>query len=161
MDDLQRAEHIQQIHATLEQRETEDLLKIYQQNNRDEWTPEAFEAIRQILLERNASIPDQAPLEEEEEVDSFSDGDSLINLASRAKELSWVFILLFFVLVVVDVLAFLPTLLSRDSAAISIWPFLIGLIASLGLCGFFWVALQAIGEMIYLFMDIEENTRRK
>jgi hypothetical protein len=55
----QDTERIRQIRKNLEIHDTQFLLDIWQANNHREWTPEAFEAIREILLERIESLPPQ------------------------------------------------------------------------------------------------------
>ena len=45
---------VSQIRRRMEQKPTEELRAIYSQNDRSEWSDEAFEAIRQILAERDA-----------------------------------------------------------------------------------------------------------
>ncbi len=51
------SEHIEIIQKELSLRETEDLLEIWQLHEKEEWTEEAFEAIRLILLERLGYVP--------------------------------------------------------------------------------------------------------
>jgi hypothetical protein len=48
-----------QIHSSLSQKETEELVEIWETNDRVEWTDEAFDVIREILAERNVKIPAQ------------------------------------------------------------------------------------------------------
>ncbi len=55
----------EQIYNELNLRETNDLLEIWQTNNRTEWSDIAFEIIKQILTERGLKIPEQdAPVDE-------------------------------------------------------------------------------------------------
>ncbi len=49
----------EQIYANLNIKETEDLLEIWQTNNHNEWSGDAFTAIRKILVERGVEIPEQ------------------------------------------------------------------------------------------------------
>lgn len=48
-----------QIYQNLKLKETDELLGIWQKNNHYEWTDEAFEAIHEILQERQVEIPPQ------------------------------------------------------------------------------------------------------
>jgi hypothetical protein len=50
-----------QIHNNLNLRTTNELLEIWQKNNRYEWTDTAFEAIQKILVERGEEVPPQGP----------------------------------------------------------------------------------------------------
>ena len=52
-------ERIEQIQLTLQAQETESLLEIWAKKDRQTWAPEAFEAIRRILMDRMGSVPDQ------------------------------------------------------------------------------------------------------
>lgn len=53
------------IFASMRQKETDELLRIWARNDRAEWTAEAFEVIRQVLEERQVEVPPQGePLEE-------------------------------------------------------------------------------------------------
>lgn len=66
----------QQIYNELNLRETDDLLDIWQENNRFEWSDDAFEVINEILKARGVEIPeqDEAKYEQNETKDyKFSD----------------------------------------------------------------------------------------
>jgi hypothetical protein len=49
-----------QIHDTLNLRETEDLVEIWQAANTDEYAEETFGIIREILLQRLGTLPAQS-----------------------------------------------------------------------------------------------------
>jgi hypothetical protein len=49
-----------QIYRSLSQKATDELIEIWQANNRTEWTEMAFDAIRDILQERHVDLPPQA-----------------------------------------------------------------------------------------------------
>lgn len=62
----------QQIHNRMNLKETEELLEIWQSNHRFEWSDEALDAVKEILIERGVEIPVQdEPVYEriEEEID--------------------------------------------------------------------------------------------
>jgi hypothetical protein len=67
----------QQIRDSMNLRDTEELLQIWQANDRIEWSDEAFEAIREILQSRDVEPPVQnAPCterEEEEDIEDFTE----------------------------------------------------------------------------------------
>jgi chaperonin cofactor prefoldin len=48
-----------QTYLSMQARETNDLLSIWEKNDREEWTEEAFDAIREILYERTGNLPAQ------------------------------------------------------------------------------------------------------
>lgn len=47
------------IRANMNEKATEDLLTVWQENNRDDWSDEAFLAIHHILTDRQVTIPEQ------------------------------------------------------------------------------------------------------
>src|ERR1043165_9307374 len=70
----------QQIYNELNLRETDDLLDIWLENNREEWSDEAFSVISEILKQRGTEIPrqDEMSLDEKNsstENDGFSDAE--------------------------------------------------------------------------------------
>ncbi len=48
-----------QLHHQFNQRDTDELLTIWQENNRGDWSETAFEVIREILQERLGQVPPQ------------------------------------------------------------------------------------------------------
>ena len=66
-----------QIYSNLNLKETDELVYIWQANNRYEWSYEAFEIIRAILQERGVQIPKQdEPIYERSEPDESSTGEA-------------------------------------------------------------------------------------
>ncbi|HTP07810.1 MAG TPA: hypothetical protein VMP08_06145 [Anaerolineae bacterium] len=59
MRELSQEQRLIQLRALWEGRNTEDLLEVWKQNNRREWTDEVFEVISQILLDRLGTVPPQ------------------------------------------------------------------------------------------------------
>ncbi len=61
-----------QIFENFRLKETDELLQIWQENNRDEWSDLAFDVIERILQERGVEIPEQTDpaLEQETEEDA-------------------------------------------------------------------------------------------
>jgi hypothetical protein len=101
--------------------------------------------------------PDEAPGTETE--DRYSSPGKLLRIASWSYILSWV-------ILVLEALLFIGRLyiqfLDRSNFAINLayafnWIFYLSALA----IGIIWfVVLQAISEGIYLWLDIEENSRR-
>jgi hypothetical protein len=50
---------VEQILVTREAKDTEDLIKTWRENNRDEFSEECFEAIKRVLLKRGEELPPQ------------------------------------------------------------------------------------------------------
>lgn len=64
----------EQIRDRMNLKETEELLEIWQNNDRAEWSDEAFEVIQEILKERGVDIPEQnKPIYEHEEEEQQED----------------------------------------------------------------------------------------
>jgi hypothetical protein len=54
---------IAQIRKELDRKPTNELNDIWIENNQKVWNDEAFEAIRQILLDRKENLPTQKPIQ--------------------------------------------------------------------------------------------------
>ena len=67
------------IYVRMRQKETDELLQIWTQNDRSEWTDAAFSVIEEILSERLGDIPPQAQKQLQEQIDN---PDSLSSLAA-------------------------------------------------------------------------------
>jgi hypothetical protein len=160
-DDLQK----RQIRSRMEEKTTEELAEIWQKNDRTEWSAEAFEVIREILLDRLGELPPQIMTEESDDTDDADDiyhnPSRILKIASWAVVLSWFFlalgVVLFIGVIRIGILRFAaPTsmddLISTLYAVLS--PFVIPLVSF-----FFFVLLQAVAEGIYVLLDVERNTR--
>jgi len=55
---------VQQIRKNIEPKETEELINIWEENDREAYSEEAFEAIKQVLLERVSELPSQKIVQE-------------------------------------------------------------------------------------------------
>ena len=65
-----------QIYSNMNLKETDELLEIWQTNDRDEWSDLAFDVVRQILLSRISELPEQdEPVLEEESEDKADDDE--------------------------------------------------------------------------------------
>jgi hypothetical protein len=47
-----------EIYANMQLKTTAELLKIWEENDRDEWTPLAFDVVKEILFHRTGAVPD-------------------------------------------------------------------------------------------------------
>jgi hypothetical protein len=185
MDNQYREQRIKQIVSQLEGRETDDLLKIWQENDRQEWSNEAFDAIEEILGQRLGHLPSQgifdaAPGEavvsarqrlgslprqglsnpspdDEEEADTYHNFEQLIKISSYARTLSWVCLGGAGTLLVVLFLSEMQGFGGIPLGALMLFLFSCFFVLLPG--AFAFVVLQALAEGIYLFMDIESNTR--
>ncbi len=48
---------VQHIRKNMETKTTQDLLRIWIENDTEQWSPEAFEVVKQLLEERGERIP--------------------------------------------------------------------------------------------------------
>jgi len=144
-----------QIYLQMQEKETEELLKIWQENDREAWTNDAFEAVYQILQERLGNVPPQEEKEiPTEETETYPHLDAVARIASWVNGLAWLFFA-FTVLNVFSICALAPPELKAQT----LLP-LIGSLLSPLVGGFFFVFLIAISHLIKLLLAIEENTRR-
>ncbi len=95
----------------------------------------------------------------EEVPDTYHDRQTLSKISVHADRLSLVFLILF-----VAVAVFIGSLIYRYATGRMVedqfFAFFLYALVPLLLGGFFWIALRAISEGIYLMMDIEDNTRQ-
>lgn len=163
MDSEHRKTRVRQIVKQLEGRETDDLLNIWKKNDRQEWSDEAFDAIREILSQRIDSLPPQGMSDaipgedEEEEADTYYNFEQFIRISSYARILSWLFL---GGAVVLTLARFLKEVVGvRDISLDSLVTAIINYFFVLLSGAFSFVVLQALAEGIYLLIDIESNTR--
>jgi len=71
---------IARIRQELSSRETENLLEIWQIHDKDQWTEDALEAVRQILLTRMETLP---PFEDRQEADKHLELAAAYNQANE------------------------------------------------------------------------------
>jgi len=149
------------IYSNLQLKDTEELIEIWTQNDHEVWTDEAFDIIRELLLKRIGHLPEQnRPEQSEEQVDLYHNPETLLKIASGAKEFSWIIVIVSSLFLCGNLYQFVnPNIAYFSQSALPYLPYLtIAILMPLG--GIFcFIVLQAIAELIYLFMDIEDNTR--
>jgi hypothetical protein len=129
-----------QVYGRLNERETKDLLKIWEENDRNVWTETAFLAIQNILQERLGSVPPQkeAPPIKITRARPLIKNDRIISLSAFANILAWVVLVGF-------ILAWLISL-SASFAAIAL--LFVGL--------FLFLVLRILSEGLLLLLVIAE-----
>lgn len=74
----------EQIHDRMNLKETEELLEIWQNNHRFEWSDDAFDVINEILKERGVDIPEQNEQiyerKEEEKLEDYDFSDEELRI---------------------------------------------------------------------------------
>jgi hypothetical protein len=158
----------EQILSSMQERSTEELLEIWHANDRESWSEEAFEAIRQVLEQRLGKVPEQGETpeiggeveegEDEQVEDTYHSPTRIIKLVTWADTLSWVVLVIYGL----NFLRYLST---------SIWPKLSGyegdwfyiasmLLSSLDslITGFFiFLVLRFASEISCALLDIYEE----
>jgi ABC-type multidrug transport system fused ATPase/permease subunit len=164
-------EWIDQLRRTLDQKDTEELIEIWQRNDRDAWSDGAFDAIRIILQERIGELPPQEFIKNnheniddverdqvEEPADKYFDLDRLISTSTQSQYLAWFFLV--FAGVSLVFVIYMSAQQIQSGNFMYFLPTIISSFLSILLAGFFFVFLKALSEIIYVLMDIEENTSR-
>jgi hypothetical protein len=158
----------QEVLRQMEAKETDELMQIWRENDREAWTEEAFDAVRKILLERLGDLPAQGLPEEEESAEDESEEDGrlilpyptdkkLIWIADWSNRLSGVVLA---VGIIEAVIRFISIVVSPNpNTALSIFLGLIVAVTSVLSYGFIYLVMQAIAEIIYLLLDIRELSR--
>jgi hypothetical protein len=93
------------------------------------------------------------------EPDTFHDQETLIRIAVIADRMSWLFLALFTVTGIFIAL-FLYWYIKQTFSVEQLVVYLLFAITPFALGGFLWFTSKAVSELIYLLMDIEDNTRR-
>lgn len=75
---------IDSLQQSMRERDTEDLLQIYAAHDAEEWSDEAFEAIRLVLLERGETPPQPKP--------SSTGGRAAATLTSPERKATWLWV---------------------------------------------------------------------
>jgi small-conductance mechanosensitive channel len=134
------------IYPSMQEKETDELLRIWKENDREQWSDTAFEVIHDILLERIGQLPEQAPREEvKRELEHLHNPMTLLRISSWSNILSWFILIL-------TISFILVALFNR---------FLLGsLIIFLPIGLFCFLVLQAIAKSILLLLDIFNNTQQ-
>ena len=153
-----------QVRQRMRERDTESLLQIWRREDGEGWSDEAYEIVRQTLVERGVAPPAVSAATvtaaADDAEDLYHSFGRLMNVASWAATLSWLFLGLAVLLSLAAALSLYQLVLSVrgfDSGTTMV-QFIVQAVAAL-LCGFFFVLSQAIGQVIYVLLDIEENTR--
>src|SRR5262245_2968125 len=97
-----------QIRQSMREKDTEDLLAIWARSDGEIWSDEAYTIARETLLERGIDPPEpvaagQADAEAEDDEDVYHDFNRALSVASWATNLSWFFIGLCVLIVVLEI----------------------------------------------------------
>ncbi len=104
-------------------------------------------------------LPTMQSNDVEQKADTYHDQKKLTRLADIADILSWIFLVLF--ILILGTIIYFIYYFYKNQAPIEQYLFNIqSILIPLILSGFAWIVLKIISEGVYLFMDIEDNTRR-
>jgi hypothetical protein len=135
---------IQQIRSSMEAKSTEELLKIWEENNREEYSDEAFEAIKQLLTERGITLPPQKPFQKRL-------AKSGIEQMNRPKKVSLALKLLYlslgigFLQIIINI-GYSLQLAESSPIAQRISPIIFVLLVNVGALGILWFLIYMIGK---------------
>ena len=146
----------------MQQKETEELLIIWKQKDREEWTDTALDVVEEILIDRLGTIPHQGGDPEElpvQELDTYFDPEVMSRVSELAKAAATI-------VAVASVVIWLSTVFEYVSfyevSGLGFIGMLIYAIRSGGILirgVFYYVMLRFVSEAGYILMDIEDRTR--
>jgi hypothetical protein len=166
-------EYSRQVYSTLELKETDDLLEIWKRNDREEWTDEAFEAIRIILTDRMGTLPAQKTDQEELNDRSDSSGvkDQIIPAyysSNRILRLCQVMDIAAPVSVFVYLLANYQTLIQQilplfqpyDDKSANIIQLSLLILNLAVYCAILYLALKALSSILRILLQMADNSQK-
>ncbi len=156
-----------EIYARMSERDTEDLIEIYEENDLEGRTEESLEIVRQILVERLGELPEQDDDEDEDKLPSpyeeafgFPQDKTLYRLADGASRLAGVFLTVAVINALLKLGNYftntLPPAFWQTGRIYEIILPIFGQLEGVLYAGFLYFLLHAITEIIYLLMDIRE-----
>lgn len=147
---------ITKLYENMRQKTTEELLQIWVENDRTEWSDEAYAAIRQVLTERNVSLPAQTVTVVEEDDDSDPNADALVRLSTWAQLFAWLALVVTAGISGINIVSIITS--SAGAFGISqIFNILSALLIFL-VGAFLFVFLMVLGKGIFVVLDMLDNT---
>lgn len=171
-----------QIYNRLEIKETEELLEIWQTNDRVEWSDLAFEVLEEILKKRVKNIPSQnEPILEYQESEGndledwevslldkknqpeFYDVLEVLNLKDNINKIANITIVIYIVLAIAN-FQFMPELVqgyipSLDELPRILWSLFLTIIATGIDIAILYFPLKALSYILRILMEMEFNSR--
>lgn len=144
------------LYENMRQKSTEELLQIWKENDRTEWSDEAYVAIKQVLDERNVSLPAQTAPAVVQDDDADPNADGLVRLSTWANLLSWVGLLVTAGISGINIVSML-TATGLNLGVAEIFNILSALLILLVGC-FLFVFFQLVAKGIFVMLDILDNT---
>jgi len=153
----------------MKQKDTEELLDIWKQNDREKWAEIGFEVVHGILTERLGSVPDRGVDEEvqkeklvDEEPEIYHDPDVLMRISALARGVAWVVLVASVVSWLDQVVGIISSVTNSPipgSGLAEIVRYTLNSGFTLITGVLYFIVLRFVSEVAYILMDIEENTR--
>lgn len=173
----------QSIYNNFSVKETEELLSIWQTNNRREWSELAFEVLEGILRERVGSVPPQnepvlegqeeesddledweARLLDEKDQPEFYDTLEVLDLRDNIEKVAKAAVIIYILVNVVDSYSFQTLFLagipSMDELPTIAWNMFITIISTTLSIALIYFPLKALSHILRILMEMEFNSRR-
>lgn len=173
-----------QIHNNLNEKETDDLLEIWETNDRVEWSDLAFEVLQDILTERIGSLPPQngpilerktdegdddleeweTKLLDDENQPDFYDPVEVLSLRDNINKVAKVAVFVYIALSILNFPAFQNILFGMKISASNmpeiIWGFLVTVLGTAIEIALAYFPLKAMGHILRILMEMEFNSRK-
>jgi hypothetical protein len=159
-DNEQRSEYRQQIYNQMKALDTAELLRIWKENKRGEYTDEAFDVIRELLQERLGEVPEQGVKSDDEfafddpKIARHIDIEQWEKVALWLKTASWV-VAIYGVVAILFSQGF--ALYHSLQTSLDMWSFIsffLGLVGNLVSYGFVVLVLRGLSEILFMLGDI-------
>ena len=171
-----------QIYANLNSKDTEELLDIWETNDRVEWSDLAFEALEEILSQRVDSLPKQnEPIleyDEEEETDDLEDWEAkildnknqpelydtleVIDTISNINKVAKAVIVIYAVYSIISSYFFeslLTGTISPEMLASALWNLFTTLVVTAVQIAIVYFPLKALSHILRILMEMEFKSR--
>lgn len=141
-----------QLYEQMDRKETETLLAMWHENDREAWTNEAFAAMQAVLSKRLGTIPE--PDDPEDDLESEAEDASpatkkLLLLATWANRLAWLILSLSVLLVVLRIIEYAGQgagMFPGESLTLTRLEFWISYAYSLAIGAMYFVLLKVVSE---------------
>lgn len=173
-----------QIYASLNSKDTEELLDIWKTNDRVEWSELAFEVLKEILTERVKTLPEQSePIlekDEEETADDLEDWESkildsenqpelydtleVIDTVRNINKVAKAVIVIYAISSIVNSYFFAGILkgaISPDGLVPALWNLFTTLVVTALQIAIVYFPLKALSHILRILMEMEFNSRKR
>jgi hypothetical protein len=150
----------QQIYQQMQQKDTWELMQIWLNNDRQEWSDDAFDIVHTILMERVGSVPEQIPEDSDSEAELMHDPEKMVRIAIWSNTLAWIILVAGALLFAGNFLyhyfsrwmlanGILPPSFTRTVLAFNF----MDVLTNFGIAVILFLVLQGLTQLIYIFVD--------